>query len=563
MQVLLGLLTLVALAFLAFLAISFIWTGLTSVSPELLGPLLLSSGTVISVVITVVVGQFLQRRAGYEQAQRPTKVAVYERFMDTWFDLLQVGKVQSERKPIQPDDPKAVGYMAQFARELILWGSAKVLTSYSHFTARVRVQTSAKSADTLFDFEKVLIAMRSDLGHSNRGIEKGDVLRLFVTDIDRHLQLPSSKKADRNPEDVIRDERWPVARLIPITSSTGVEAKERNAASALLAVLSVVDEFGRALLKPLGASAGKIEAFVEIPFKTDAGLTVRPDGLIGVTRAGRTWWALVECKIADQQLTADQMEAYLDLARLVGIDAVLSISNHYTTTSSQYPIQIDRKKLRKVSIHHWSWVRVLTEAEVQKQYRGVRDPDQAYILGELIRYLSDPRSGVVQFDDMGPSWTAVREGARLHSLRKSDAHVSAIASRWDELVRFLSLDLTKELGRDVKDLLRREESTAVARHQSLRDSLASKGRLYAELQIPHAAGPLEVVADLGSRQVIVSTLVDAPHEGRSRGRISWLLRQLLKAPSDLTIEAKISRSSATITGQLDAIRDDPMVLAPM
>jgi hypothetical protein len=32
---------------------------------------------------------------------------------------------------------------------------------------------------------------------------------------------------------LLRDERWPVARLIPITSSTGVEAKERNAASVL------------------------------------------------------------------------------------------------------------------------------------------------------------------------------------------------------------------------------------------------------------------------------------------------------------------------------------------
>jgi hypothetical protein len=47
---------------------------------------------------------------------------------------------------------------------------------------------------------------------------------------------------------LLRDERWPVARLIPITSSTGVEAKERNAASALLAVLAHVHEFGRTLL---------------------------------------------------------------------------------------------------------------------------------------------------------------------------------------------------------------------------------------------------------------------------------------------------------------------------
>ena len=75
---------------------------------------------------------------------------------------------------------------------------------------------------------------------------------------------------------LLRDARWPVARLIPIMSATGIEAKERNAASALLAVLAHVDEFGRTLLKPLGAPAGKIEAFVETPFKLDNGKSIRP-----------------------------------------------------------------------------------------------------------------------------------------------------------------------------------------------------------------------------------------------------------------------------------------------
>lgn len=361
---------------------------------------------------------------------------------------------------------------------------------------------------------------------------------------------------------MIRDERWPVARLIPITSATGQEAKERNAASALLAVLSAVDEFGRALLKPLGAPAGKIEVFVEVPFKLDDGKMLRPDGLIGVTRAGKTWWALVECKIADQLLVVGQMESYLDLARSVGIDAVLSISNQFASSSSDYPIPIDRKKLKRVAIHHWSWVRVLTEAEVQRQYRGIKDPDQAYILGELIRYLSDPRSGVVQFDDMGPSWTAVREGARLQTLSKVDPHVAAIATRWDELIGYLGLDLTKDLGRDVKQVMRRDEPTPIIRHQALRAALASNGRMHAELQIPNAAGPLEIVADLRSRQIIVSTEVSAPQEGKGRGRISWIVRQLQKAPADLTIETRIAFVTSRTMGQLGAIRDDPSILLP-
>ena len=361
---------------------------------------------------------------------------------------------------------------------------------------------------------------------------------------------------------MLRDERWPVARLIPITSATGVEARERNAASALLAVLSVVDEFGRTLLKPLGAPVGKIETFVEVPFKLDGGKVIRPDGLIGVTRAGKTWWCLVECKVADQDLTADQMEMYLDLARANSLDAVVSISNHYTTKSAEYPIALDRKKLRKTAIHHWSWVRVLTEAEVQRQYRGVKDPDQAYILGELIRYLSDPRSGVVQFNDMGAGWTAVREGARLHTLRKADADVAAVASRWDELVQYLVLHLTRDLGRDVKQLLSRQESTVAARHQAVKDSLVGKGQLHAELRIPDTAGPLEIVADLVARQITIATELEAPKEGKSRGRTGWLLRQLAKAPAEVTVEARVSRLSSTLAGSLGALREDSSPLIP-
>jgi hypothetical protein len=96
---------------------------------------------------------------------------------------------------------------------------------------------------------------------------------------------------------VITDEKWPVARLIPISSASGVEAQERRLASALLAVMAAVPEFGYALLKPLGAPSGKFETFIEVPFKLE-GKPVRPDGVIVVTRAGKSWSALLEAKIA-------------------------------------------------------------------------------------------------------------------------------------------------------------------------------------------------------------------------------------------------------------------------
>lgn len=360
---------------------------------------------------------------------------------------------------------------------------------------------------------------------------------------------------------LIVDEKWPVARLIPITSASGIEAQERNAASALLAVVANVKEFGRAILKPLGAPAGNIQAFVETPFVLD-GKKVRPDGLITVTRGSKSWVALVETKVGSSALEAEQMNAYLDICRERGFDAVLSISNHYVTASSAYPIDIDKRRLRKVSLIHRSWVDVLTEAVVQKEHRGVSDPDQAYILGELIRYLSDPRSGVVTFNNMGGGWTKVKDGARTQTLRKADSEVADVAARWDDLIRYLCLHLTMELGRDVKPSLARAEMTPATRLTNLKESLASRGVLYGGLSIPDVAGVVLVTADLRARQLTFGAEIDAPREGRSRGRVSWLIRQLRDAPEDTRIEVRIARSQNTLAGSLGAIRTQPEGILP-
>ncbi|OWY62493.1 hypothetical protein B7486_58130, partial [cyanobacterium TDX16] len=79
------------------------------------------------------------------------------------------------------------------------------------------------------------------------------------------------------------DEGWESARLIPVSGIRGADEQERRATSALLAVLGTVKEFARELLGPLGAPAGAVETFIEVPFDLD-GRNVQPDGLIRVSR---------------------------------------------------------------------------------------------------------------------------------------------------------------------------------------------------------------------------------------------------------------------------------------
>jgi hypothetical protein len=165
----------------------------------------------------------------------------------------------------------------------------------------------------------------------------------------------------------------------------------------------------------------------------------------------------VEVKTGSNELAAEQLENYLDIAREQGFDAVITISNEVPAIAGQHPTKVDKRKLKKVALHHLAWTQVLAEAVMQKEFRGVADPDQAWILGELIRYLEQSRSGALEFEDMGESWTAVRDAVAAGTLRATDKGIATVVARFDALLRFASLRLGRQLGTEVVPVLTRKE----------------------------------------------------------------------------------------------------------
>src|SRR5689334_6750462 len=143
------------------------------------------------------------------------------------------------------------------------------------------------------------------------------------------------------------EETWLAARLIPTSGINGAEEQERRATSALLAVMSAVREFGRAMTQPLGAPAGTVQTYIEVPFKLGDGKYF-PDGLIRVSRGQREWTALVEVKTGSNELQPEQLERYLDIAREQNFDALITISNQIPPVPGQHPTVVDKRKLRRV-----------------------------------------------------------------------------------------------------------------------------------------------------------------------------------------------------------------------
>ncbi|MDY6943272.1 MAG: hypothetical protein SVU69_09705 [Pseudomonadota bacterium] len=354
-----------------------------------------------------------------------------------------------------------------------------------------------------------------------------------------------------------------LARLIPV-----VTKPELRNTCVTCAMLSAVQEFAEVLLSPLGAPTGKrakIQAWLEPIFKGEkSNSNDRPDALIIVDNGRRVWRALVEVKTKKVDLHSDQIERYLDIAKAHGIDAVVTISNQFVATPSQSPCEINKQKLKKVSLYHWSWSHLETEAKIQLSKSVVSDPDQAYMLEEYVRYLEHDSSGVTEFEQMRKEWV---EACKLYfaksKLDKRSSIGAAVVSDWDELMRCTALLMSRALETNVTTVLSaKERKDPRARLEAMQHSFISTGELLSRLDVPDAASPISVEADLTRRSVTVSMSLDAPRDKkRASATVTWLLRQLAKTENGtVLIVAKWPGRTADSCADLSTIRNDVDVL---
>jgi hypothetical protein len=347
------------------------------------------------------------------------------------------------------------------------------------------------------------------------------------------------------------------ARLIPVSGIGSVQEAEQRATSALLAVLSVVRDLSLDLLSPFGASKAQkaiVETFIEVH---TTGEKIRPDGLIQVTFGAKKWSAFVEVKTGVNVLQADQINAYWQLAKDYGVDHVLTISNEIAAQQGTHPTDgLKARANAKVGVSHLSWSAIVSSATRIKRHKGVSDPEQAWLLDELIRYLQHPASGALDFADMGNQWVGVRDAAREDTLTRHSPGIEDVVARWDQLLRFAALQLSAEIGDDVDPVYPRGQTEHRQRSAALIGSLCESGRLSGVLRIPNTAGDLVVEANLKSRRLTASLDILAPQDRGAKGRVSWLVGQLAEAPGQLLVEVYAKNARAPSSATLEETRED-------
>lgn len=152
-------------------------------NPTVVAGIIAATATIMVSVFSVLVAKHLEQKAVLLKEHRERKTPIYEEMVKLIFRFAFAEKIGLP--PLT--EKELTAKMAWITENLVVWGSDDLLIAWNRFRTYSINHSENSKFDVLFEVEKLLLAIRKDLGHSNRGIVKGKILGLFVNDIKEYL----------------------------------------------------------------------------------------------------------------------------------------------------------------------------------------------------------------------------------------------------------------------------------------------------------------------------------------------------------------------------------------
>ena len=164
-----------------YLSVAAVVSILTSMQSDVAVAIVAAGGTIVVSVFSLVTSKRFEAMAVVRQELRREKTPIYKSIVSTLFKVQFAEKI-GEKPPTEQDLMK---FFATVTEQLVVWGSDEVVQEFRAF--RMGSIKGAKPIEIMFQYEKILSAIRKDLGHKNRGFKRGTLLGMWVNDIDSHV----------------------------------------------------------------------------------------------------------------------------------------------------------------------------------------------------------------------------------------------------------------------------------------------------------------------------------------------------------------------------------------
>ncbi|WP_430109287.1 hypothetical protein [Paenibacillus sp. B1-33] len=162
--------------------ISLLFSVFKGLQKEVAAALIAASATIVVSVLSVVVAKYYEKKRAIEQEHRNKKIPMYEEFVEFLFKILMNKKLEGE--PLT--EQEMLKFMSAFTQKLLVWGSDDVVLHWSKYRM-MSINDKSDAMENMFQMEELLYAIRRDTGHKNKKHKKGDILKLFINDIDKYL----------------------------------------------------------------------------------------------------------------------------------------------------------------------------------------------------------------------------------------------------------------------------------------------------------------------------------------------------------------------------------------
>ncbi len=153
-------------------------TWLSTLEYQVAAAVVAACATILISTLSLIFSKQYEHMRDVRQQHNQKKIPVYEDLIHFMFKTL-FAKKMGEEPPTEQDMLK---FLSDFTPKLIVWGSQSVIKSYASF--KDFSSKGAPDPQIVYLFEDVMFAIRKDLEHKDTTLQKGDLLRLFITDID-------------------------------------------------------------------------------------------------------------------------------------------------------------------------------------------------------------------------------------------------------------------------------------------------------------------------------------------------------------------------------------------